>query len=82
MTAEKIKRGRGRPSISAEAGERFEIRLPAEVAAQLRDGGGGSLSRGILRRALGQPPLKARASPRPSRRGTAREVGADTKGRP
>lgn len=42
-------RGVGRPSIAAEPGERYQIRLPAILAERLKARGEGSLSRGILR---------------------------------
>ena len=36
------KRGRGRPSLSGETGERFQVTIPPTVAAKLRAYGGGS----------------------------------------
>lgn len=82
------KRGRGRPSIADEPGERFEIRLPATVAEQLRAlgqlGTKKSLSRGILRMFRGESPFSvhARAKPeRPRKRLVkSREVGSTQEG--
>lgn len=47
----KAKRGRGRPSLSGETGERFQVTIPPTVATKLRDHGDGSLSQGIIRAA-------------------------------
>jgi len=41
------KRGRGRPPISGEAGQRFQVTIPPTLAKKLRKLGGGSLSGGI-----------------------------------
>lgn len=45
------KRGRGRPPLSGETGERFQVTIPPTVAAKLRAYGGGSLSAGIIKAA-------------------------------
>lgn len=45
------KRPRGRPSLSGETGERFQVTIPPTVAAKLRAYGGGSLSAGIIKAA-------------------------------
>jgi hypothetical protein len=50
MTNE-AKRGRGRPSLTGETGERFQVTIPPSIAAKLRALGDGSLSRGIIRSA-------------------------------
>lgn len=47
----KAKRGRGRPSLSGETGERFQVTIPPTVADKLRAYGGGSLSAGIIKAA-------------------------------
>jgi hypothetical protein len=47
----KAKRGRGRPSLSGETGERFQVTIPPTVEAKLRTYGDGSLSQGIIRAA-------------------------------
>ena len=41
------KRGRGRPPISGEAGQRFQVHLPPRVATIMKKRGKGSLSAGI-----------------------------------
>jgi len=48
MTA---KRGRGRPPLSGETGERYQVTIPPTVADKLRSYGGGSLSAGIIKAA-------------------------------
>jgi hypothetical protein len=45
------KRGRGRPSLSGETGERYQVTIPPTVADKLRRFGGGSLSGGIIKAA-------------------------------
>ena len=50
MTA--AKRPRGRPSLSGETGQRYQVTIPPTVADKLRRYGGGSLSQGIIRAAL------------------------------
>lgn len=45
------KRGRGRPSLSGETGERYQVTIPPTVADKLRRLGGGSLSGGIIKAA-------------------------------
>lgn len=45
------KRPRGRPPISGETGERFQVHLPPRVAEKLRAYGDGSISQGIVRAA-------------------------------
>ena len=52
-----VKRGAGRPSFSTEPTEPFTVRLPARVVELVKASGGGSLSLGIIRQALGEPPL-------------------------
>lgn len=47
----KAKRGRGRPSLSGETGERFQVTIPPTIADKLRTHGDGSLSQGIIRAA-------------------------------
>jgi len=49
MTAEKTKRGRGRPSLTGETGERYQVTIPPTVEARIREFGGGSLSGGIIK---------------------------------
>jgi hypothetical protein len=40
----------GRPrTLPGEPGERYQVRLPPSIAAQVRAVGGGSLSRGIIK---------------------------------
>lgn len=93
MTEQSLKRGR--PPLADEAGERFEIRLPAALAAQLRAAGAGSLSRGIMRAAQGLAPLGSPPPTQAQERARARavrltrqlaraldEVGPHTEGRP
>lgn len=46
---EKAKRGRGRPSLSGETGERYQVTIPPTVAERLRRFGEGSLSAGIIK---------------------------------
>ncbi len=57
MTDSQTKRSVGRPAISDEPSEPFTVRLPAHVVALVKAAGGGSLSRGIIRQAMGQAPL-------------------------
>lgn len=45
------KRGRGRPPLSGETGERYQVTIPPTVADKLRAYGGGSLSAGIIKAA-------------------------------
>jgi hypothetical protein len=40
---------RGRPSLSGETGERYQVTIPPSVEAKLRRYGGGSLSAGIIK---------------------------------
>jgi hypothetical protein len=47
----KAKRGRGRPPLSGETGQRYQVHLPPTVAEKLRVLGEGSLSQGIIRAA-------------------------------
>jgi len=47
----KAKRGRGRPPLSGETGERYQVTIPPTVADKLRTHGDGSLSQGIIRAA-------------------------------
>jgi hypothetical protein len=47
----KAKRGRGRPSLSGETGERYQVTIPPTIADKLRKHGDGSLSQGIIRAA-------------------------------
>jgi hypothetical protein len=51
MSRRPVKRGRGRPSLSGETGERFQVTIPPTVATKLRGHGDGSLSQGIIRAA-------------------------------
>jgi hypothetical protein len=48
---EKAKRPRGRPPLSGESGQRYQVHLPPSVADKLREYGDGSLSQGIVRAA-------------------------------
>jgi hypothetical protein len=43
-----VKRGRGRPSLTGETGERYQVTIPPTVADKLRESGNGSLSAGIV----------------------------------
>lgn len=43
------KRGRGRPSLSGETGERYQVTIPPSIEAKIRAHGGGSLSAGIIK---------------------------------
>lgn len=45
------KRPRGRPSLSGETGERFQVTIPPTLADKLRTYGAGSLSAGIIKAA-------------------------------
>jgi hypothetical protein len=45
------KRGRGRPSLSGETGQRYQVTIPPTIADKLRTYGDGSLSQGIIRAA-------------------------------
>jgi hypothetical protein len=47
----KAKKGRGRPSLSGETGQRYQVTIPPTVADKLRAHGEGSLSQGIIRAA-------------------------------
>lgn len=47
------------------------IRLPQSVADDLRAAGAGSLSRGIIRQAQGEPPLRTPAQGRATKRARA-----------
>jgi len=47
----KPKRGRGRPSLSGETGERYQVTIPPTLADRLRRHGDGSLSAGIIKAA-------------------------------
>ncbi len=40
---------RGRPSLTGEPGERYQVHLPPATVDKLREAGGGSLSQGIIR---------------------------------
>lgn len=40
---------RGRPSLSGETGERYQVTIPPTVEAKIRDYGEGSLSAGIIK---------------------------------
>lgn len=55
------KRGRGRPSLTGETGERFQVTIPPTIAARLRALGDGSLSQGIIRAAATAPKKRVRA---------------------
>ena len=46
-----VKPRRGRPSLSGETGERYQVTIPPTVAARLRAYGGGSMSAGIIKAA-------------------------------
>jgi hypothetical protein len=45
----KAKRGRGRPSLTGETGQRYQVTIPPTIADRLRKIGKGSLSAGIIR---------------------------------
>jgi hypothetical protein len=45
------KRPRGRPSLTGETGQRYQVTIPPSVADKLRDHGDGSLSQGIIKAA-------------------------------
>jgi len=45
------KRPRGRPSLSGETGERYQVTIPPSIAEKLRRRGKGSLSQGIIKAA-------------------------------
>lgn len=45
------KRPRGRPSLTGETGQRYQVTIPPTVADKLRQHGGGSLSAGIIKAA-------------------------------
>lgn len=51
MNATKSKRGRGRPSLTGETGERYQATIPPTIAEKLRAYGDGSLSAGIIKAA-------------------------------
>ena len=44
-----VKRGRGRPPLSGETGERYQVTIPPSVVQKLRRLGKGSLSGGIIK---------------------------------
>lgn len=46
------KRPRGRPSLSGETGERYQVTIPPTVADRIRAFGEGSLSSGIIKLAV------------------------------
>lgn len=48
---EPAKRGRGRPSLTGEPGERYQVTIPPSIADKLRQYGDGSLSAGIIKAA-------------------------------
>jgi len=50
---------RGRPPLRGVAGDSFHVRLPRPIADQLREFGAGSLTEGIIRKALGQRAARA-----------------------
>ena len=45
------KRPRGRPSLTGETGQRYQVTIPPSIADKLRQHGEGSLSRGVIRAA-------------------------------
>jgi hypothetical protein len=45
------KRGRGRPSLSGETGERYQVTIPPTIEEKIRRYGEGSLSGGIIKAA-------------------------------
>lgn len=45
------KRGRGRPPLSGETGQRYQVTIPPSIEAKLRAYGSGSLSAGIIKAA-------------------------------
>lgn len=47
----KAKRPRGRPSLTGETGQRYQVTIPPSIADKLRQHGEGSLSQGIIRAA-------------------------------
>jgi len=49
------KRGRGRPSLTGETGQRYQVTIPPSIEAKLRAYGGGSLSAGIIKAAKRLP---------------------------
>lgn len=51
MTVSKAKRGRGRPSLTGDTGERYQVTIPPTIADKLRAYGDGSLSQGIIKAA-------------------------------
>lgn len=51
MSRPPAKRGRGRPPLSGETGERYQVTIPPTVADRLRAYGNGSLSAGIIKAA-------------------------------
>ena len=69
---EKPKRGRGRPPLSDKPGVRSMVHLPESIADDLRAAGGGSLSRGIIRQAQGEPPISTPAQGRARKRARAK----------
>lgn len=44
----KPNRSRGRPSLTGETGQRYQVTIPPTIADKIRAAGGGSLSRGII----------------------------------
>lgn len=65
---------RGRPSITGTPGTRHMVHLPAHVAEYLRQFGGGSISRGIIRHIAGLE--QARIGKRIAKRVRAQSVKA------
>jgi hypothetical protein len=49
MTQQRKKRGRGRPSLTGETGERYQVTIPPRVARLWRKVGNGSISAGVSR---------------------------------
>ncbi len=47
----RLKRPRGRPPLSGEPGQRYQVHLPPSIAERLRKYGNGSLSQGIIKAA-------------------------------
>ena len=45
------KKRMGRPPLSGETGQRYQVTIPPTVADKLRKAGDGSLSQGIIRAA-------------------------------
>lgn len=58
-----MKRKPGRPSLSGETGQRYQVTIPPTVETKLREYGDGSLSQGIIRAAKRiRSPLSRRES--------------------